>query len=150
MLSNEAAALRRLGRAQEASELEQQLAKLQSDLPPLQTHDAPPISKAAQPTGDAAGAVLIELDGIHLADSVYRDCDVSTLENRIEEVLESGEQGELDGHETGPENTTLFLYGTDAEALFLAVEPVLRDYPLCQGARVTIRQDDRERQLTLS
>ena len=68
----------------------------------------------------------------------------------IEVVLESGEYGELDGHETGPENTTLFLYGADAEALFHAVEPVLRDYPLCQHARVTIRQDGQERRVVLS
>ena len=108
------------------------------------------MAKPGKPPGDAPGEGLIELDGLHLPESVYRDCDVATLENRLEAVLEVGEQGELDGHETGPENTTLFLYGTDAEALFRALEPVLRDYPLCQGARVTIRQGDQERQVVLS
>ena len=49
-----------------------------------------------------------------------------------------------------PKDTTLFLYGADAEALFRAVEPVLRDYPLCQGARLTIRQGDQERRIVLS
>lgn len=147
-LANEAAALTRLGRLQEASALERQLAELRGDLPPLPKRQAAPVPKAH--ADSAPGEVRIELDGIHLPESVYRDCDVATLENRLEEVLESCECGELDGHETGPENTTLFLYGPDAEALFRAVEPVLQDYPLCRGARVTIRQDDRERRIFLS
>ena len=150
VLANEAAALARLGRSGEASALEQQRAKYHGDLPPLLQHEVTPVAKPVKHAGDAPGEVLIELDGLHLPESVYRDCDVATLENRLEAVLEVGEQGELDGHETGPENTTLFLYGTDAEALFRALEPVLRDYPLCQGARVTIRQGDQERQVVLS
>jgi tetratricopeptide (TPR) repeat protein len=150
VLANEAAALVRLGRPQEASALEQDLSKLRGDLPPLHKHEVTPVAKAVEHAGDSAGVVLIELDGVHLPESIYRDCDIATLENRLEDILEISEQGELDGHETGPENTTLFLYGADAEALFRAVEPVLRDYPLCRGARVTIRQDDRERRVVLA
>jgi hypothetical protein len=33
----------------------------------------------------------------------------------------------------------LFLYGPDADKLFAGVEPVLRNYPLCQGAKVVLR-----------
>jgi hypothetical protein len=149
-LANEAAALARLGRFEEASALEQQRAKCHGDLPPLLKHEVTPVAKPVKHAGDAPGEVLIELDGLHLPESVYRDCDVATLENRLEAVLEVGEQGELDGHETGPENTTLFLCGADAEALFRALEPMLLDYPLCHGARVTIRQGDQERQVILS
>ncbi len=148
-LANEAAALARLGRAEEASALDQQRAKYRGDLPPLVKHEVAPVAKPVKQAHDTPGEVLIELDGVHLPDSVYRDCDVATLENRLEAALEAGEPGELDGHETGPENTTLFLYGPDAEALFRAVEPVLRDYPLCHRARVTIRQGDQERQVVL-
>jgi tetratricopeptide (TPR) repeat protein len=146
VMENEAAALARLGRREEARALERELAELRGDVPAMQTHEVAP---AAPPVKEGEGAVLIELDGIHLPDAVYRECDVATLENRIEEVLETGGQGELDGHETGPENTTVFLYGADAEALFRAVEPVLRDYPLCRGARVTVRQGDQERAVVL-
>lgn len=149
-LANEAAALVRLGRLQEASALERQLAELRGDIPPVPQRQAAPVPKRIEHADNVAGAVLIELDGIHLPESVYRDCDIATLENRLEEVLETGERGELDGHETGPENTTLFLYGADAEALFRAVEPVLQDYPLCRGARVTIRQGHQERRIVLS
>jgi tetratricopeptide (TPR) repeat protein len=150
VLANEAAALRRMGLPQEASALEQQLAELHGDLPPLHKHEVKPVVEAVQQAGNAAGEVLVELDGINLPEWVYRDCDIATLENRLEEVLEIDAQGELDGHETGPESTTLFLYGADAEALFRAVEPLLRDYPLCRGARLTIRQGDQERRVVLS
>ncbi len=149
-LANEAAALARLGRLREASALEKQVAELRGDLPPVLKRQIAPIPNAVKHADNAAGEMLIELDGIHLPESVYQDCDIATLENRIEEVLEIDQTGELDGHETGPEHTTLFLYGADAEALFRAVEPVLQDYPLCRGARVTIRQDDQERRIVLS
>ena len=150
-IANEAAALERLGRLKEASALEQQMAELRDDLPPVpMRHQVAPAPKTVKHADNPAGAVLIELDGIQLPESVYRDCDIAALENRLEEVLESSGSGELDGHETGPENTTLSLYGADAEALFRAVEPVLQDYPLCRGARVTIRQNDQERRIVLS
>jgi hypothetical protein len=61
-------------------------------------------------------------------------------ESRIEMRLEETGGGELDGHEYGPEATQLFLYGRDARALFDAIAPVLCDYPLCRGARITLRQ----------
>jgi tetratricopeptide (TPR) repeat protein len=149
VLADETGALERLGRSEEAGALKQQLSKLQSDLPPLQEYKVTPAVKTVDDIGQAAGEVLVELDGIRLPESVYKDCDIATLENRLEAALEPGEQGELDGHETGPEHTTLFLYGADAEALFRAVEPVLRGYPLCQGARVTIRQGAEQRQIVL-
>lgn len=150
VLANEAAALGRLGRDDEAHEVEQQLARIQRDVPVFHKHEIAPAVKLEKDAEKAMGEVLIELDGIHLPESVYRTCDINTLENRLEEALETNERGELDGHESGPETTTVFLYGADAEALFRAVEPVLRDYPLCQGARVTIRQDTQERRVVLS
>ena len=150
VLGNEAAALARLGRSEESIALEQQLAQLRGDVPVVVERHAAPVPKPVKHADEAAGTVLIELDGVHLPESVYRDCDLATLENRLEEVLETGECGELDGHETGPENTTVFLYGEDAEALFHAVEPVLQNYALCRGARVTIRQNHEQRRIVLS
>jgi tetratricopeptide (TPR) repeat protein len=149
VLGNEAAALTRLGRIEDARAAEQRRAELLGDRPRVHTHDAVPVAGS---TGSAEyrGAVLIELDGLHLPEAVYKEYDLGTLENLLEEALESVDEGELDGHESGPETTTVFLYGDDAEALFLAVEQVLRDYPLCQGAQVTIRQDGRERRAVVS
>jgi hypothetical protein len=91
-------------------------------------------------------AVIVYLDGTSLPDSVYQECDTSTLEDRLIEVIERDGLGEVDGTETGPTETALFMYGPDAERLFAGVERTLRDYPLCQGARVVIRRGGPESQ----
>jgi hypothetical protein len=84
-------------------------------------------------------AVLVHLDGVGLPDKVYEECDLATLEDRLIEALAQSRVGEFDGNETGPTETTLFMYGPNAEQLFSSIESVLRAYPLCQGARVEIR-----------
>ena len=84
-------------------------------------------------------AVLVHLDGAGLPSSVYDESDLATLDAQLRETLEGGRVGEFDGHEVGGGGATLFLYGPDAEALFAAVEPTLRAYPLCRGARVVVR-----------
>jgi hypothetical protein len=90
-------------------------------------------------SSDDQQAVLVRLDGRGLADDVYEQCDLATLEDRITEVIDREGLGEFDGNEVGPTETTLYMYGPDAEKLFVAIEPVLRAYPLCRGARVEIR-----------
>ena len=61
------------------------------------------------------------------------------MEYQLIDAVDRAGCGEFDGHESGPEETTLYLYGPDAEALFAAIEGTLRAYPLCQTARVEIR-----------
>jgi hypothetical protein len=84
-------------------------------------------------------AVLIHLDAMGLPDEVYAEHDLGTLEDRLIEVIEPGGLGAYGGNEFGPGVTTVFLSGPDAERLFSAIEPVLRAYPLCRGARVEVR-----------
>lgn len=96
-------------------------------------------SLPAEVTGTREQAVLVYLDGFNLPDEVYESCDTSTIEDLLVPVLESTGVGEFDGTETGPGETCLFLYGPDAEKLFTTIEPILTEYPLCQGARVVIR-----------
>lgn len=85
-------------------------------------------------------ALLIILDGQGLDDAVYRDHDLTTLEDQLIELLEPDELGELDGHEFGPSTTTIYLYGPDAEKMFARVQPVLSSYLLCQNSRAIIRR----------
>ena len=54
----------------------------------------------------------------------------------------SGDAGEFDGHEFGDGSCTLFMYGPDADALFAAVEPILRASPLADGAYAVKRYGD--------
>jgi len=85
-------------------------------------------------------AVLVYLDGANLPDHTYREYDLASIEEKLVEVIERDGLGEFDGNEIGPTETILFMYGPDAERLFAGIEQTLREYPLCQGARVEIRQ----------
>jgi hypothetical protein len=91
-------------------------------------------------SSDAQQAVLVHLDGTGLPDHVYAECDLATIEDRLIEALSRGQFGAFDGNEVGPSETTLFMYGPDAEQLFTGIETILRGYPLCQHARVEIRR----------
>jgi hypothetical protein len=84
-------------------------------------------------------AVLVHLDTVGLPDHIYQDYDLATIEDKLIEVIEREGLGEFDGNEVGPGETTLFIYGPDAERLFAGIEQTLRGCPLCQGARVEIR-----------
>ncbi len=85
-------------------------------------------------------AVLVYLDGQGLSEEVYSEYDTSTLEDQLMEVIELNSLGKFDGNEFGQGEAILFMYGPDAEALFTGIESILRAYPLCQKARVVIRQ----------
>lgn len=139
-LENEAAALEKLGRADEAAIVKARIAELKA----VRAAAPPPLPDmsvtASPPRGGTEGAVVVTLDGLGLADEVYRSHDLATLESRLETRLEQEGGGELDGHEHGPETTRIFLYGPDARVLFDIIAPVLRDYPLCQSAHVQLQQ----------
>jgi hypothetical protein len=92
-----------------------------------------------EPAAVTTHAVLVHLDGQGLSDHVFRDGDLSTLEDQLLRVVEDCAVGELDGNELDPAKTTLYMYGPDADRLFAAVEPTLRGHPLCRNARVVIR-----------
>lgn len=93
---------------------------------------------AAQPGKEEC--VLVHLDGTSLPDDVYEQCDVMTLSDELGAVLERQGLGQYDGDERGPVETTLFMYGPDAEQMFNGIEATLRAYPLCQNARIVIRR----------
>ncbi|MGF1619600.1 MAG: hypothetical protein ACFCUR_03175 [Rhodomicrobiaceae bacterium] len=63
------------------------------------------------------------------------------LEDDLEGILAGRELGELDGHEIAVDGSDgfLFLYGPDADALYSAIEPVLRASPVTQGGNATLR-----------
>jgi hypothetical protein len=91
------------------------------------------------PASSTTHAVLVRLDGTGLPDSIYKTYDLATIEDRLSAALSGSAIGELDGHEVGPGGATLYMYGEDAERMFSAIEATLRVYPLCAGARVTLR-----------
>src|SRR6476660_2742843 len=77
-------------------------------------------------------AVLIHINQI--------DFDQSTpLENELTALLEPTNIGYHDRNEIGWRETTLWLFGADAEEVFKYVEPALRKNSFCKGARVVLR-----------
>jgi hypothetical protein len=96
------------------------------------------LGKKATPKSQEA--VLIYLDGTGLPDEIYAQYDLSTLEDQLIEAINKNHTGEFDGNEIGERETTIYTYGPDAQRLYAVIEPVLRGYPLCQNARIVIRQ----------
>ena len=78
-------------------------------------------------------AVLIHIDATDLPDEFWQ------LQERLYEVVERSGAGEFDGNEIGEGTATLFAYGPDASRLWRVMEPILRKYPMCDGARVVLR-----------
>ena len=84
-------------------------------------------------TGGCEHAVLVHLKGAHQPD------DLAALEDTLIAALNKLRVGEFDGNEIGPNQTTLYLYGSDADLLFSAVERTLTENPLSQEAQVILR-----------
>ena len=83
--------------------------------------------------------LAVYLDGISLPDTVYASCTADELADRIEAALTSDPLAGIRGSWQGPEETAIYIYGTDADAMYSAIERVLREYPLCQNSRVVVR-----------
>jgi hypothetical protein len=80
--------------------------------------------------------LAIYLDGTSLPDEVYANLDFEALVAAL-----GGAAGDdsYRGLWQGPEETGLFFFGPDAEAMFARVDPVFRAFPISQNARVVIR-----------
>lgn len=63
------------------------------------------------------------------------------LEDELIAALEGKNLGELDGDEIAMDGSdgSIFLYGPDADALFAAIQPVLKSSPVTQGGNATLR-----------
>ena len=94
----------------------------------------------------ASGRVLTEfgkqqclavfLDGTSLPNEVYEQLDFDAV---VAELGAAAGPDSFHAFSQGEEETGLFFFGPDAEAVFSRVEPVLRRLPIGQTARVVIR-----------
>jgi tetratricopeptide (TPR) repeat protein len=144
-LENEAAALTRLGKLGEAKHVQERLESVRASraeigIVDLELGDLKPPSE---------GAVLIELDFGSGPGAVHGKNDSSRLGRRLADVLEDQGIGYYGGHVVIPETTTLMFYGSDAEAIFGAMRPLLLQEPMCGGATVTVRQAGKHREVFL-
>lgn len=58
---------------------------------------------------------------------------VFALEERLERAIRASGAGELDGNEFGGGEAVIYMYGSDKDRLWAAVEPVVRGFPLRPG-----------------
>lgn len=81
-------------------------------------------------------SVAVYLDGTTLPDEVYAALD---FEQVVDQLTTAAGEGSYHGYWQGPEETGLFFFGADAEAMWARLEPVLRALPIGQNARVVLR-----------
>jgi hypothetical protein len=79
-----------------------------------------------------------------LVQFAYGSTDLSrlfALEDRLEEAIVGAGVGEFDGNEVAADGShgTLYMYGTDADALFAVVRPALEATDFMRGACVRLR-----------
>lgn len=84
--------------------------------------------------------LAIYLDGVSLPDEVYSNLDFEAVVN---EIAAAAGDDSYHGFWQANEETGLFFFGADAEAMFSRVEPLLRRLPIGQNARVVIRAGKR-------
>jgi tetratricopeptide (TPR) repeat protein len=143
-LKNEADALRRLSRLEEAEDAEGRRASVLAVLA-----DIPTVDRDLSGIRVGGDAVLVHLDFGSRPGRIYGKKDAERLKKRLAALAEEQDTGCFSGWVMIPESTTLIFYGTDGEALFTAMGPSLLEEPMCRGARVTIRQGDRQREVYL-
>ena len=138
-------ALKRLGRDEEVPLVEQELEALRREMKSV----AAVAQQAGEYSGSAEGVVFVEVPiGTMHANTDTRE-RIRKVVHELHAKAKSRQVGRLTGHITTPENRTLIFNGHDAEALIQVLEPSLAAEELFQGAKVTIRQDDRRREVML-
>lgn len=71
------------------------------------------------------------------ADAVFEQ--LTELENQLVKAIDEAAMGEFDGNEIGNSDVVLYMYGADAEKLFLAIESILQRTELMDGAVAMLR-----------
>lgn len=83
--------------------------------------------------------LTVYLDGTSLPEEIYAETDIDALMERLGDAADSV-NGELRSAWNGPTETALYHYGPSADAMLVALQPVFHEFPICQNARLVIRQ----------
>ncbi len=78
---------------------------------------------------------------VHIT-SLPEDAGLDEIEDPLIEAIETAGVGEFDGNTIGPQEAILYMYGPDGDALWKAVEPILREASLGDGAYAVVRYGD--------
>jgi hypothetical protein len=72
----------------------------------------------------------------------YEELDeLFALEDKLRELIEGNSLGRYDGNEIAMEGTdgSLYMYGPDAEKIFIAIKPILEQTDFMRGAIADLR-----------
>ena len=95
-------------------------------------------SSKVEPMAEHAVVVYLKLSDGGFGSTEEHD-QIHELSDQLEAAIESNHAGEFDGDEFGDGQCALFMYGPDADALFGAIESILRDSPLNSGGHAIKR-----------
>jgi hypothetical protein len=95
-------------------------------------------AEVERPFGMQEG-LAVYLDGTTLPEEIYAETDIDALMQRLSAAADSA-GGELRSAWNGPTETALYHYGPSADAMLVALQPVFNEFPVCQNARLVIRQ----------
>jgi len=135
-LEEQIAALRRLGRIEDAVVAEGRLAQVDAQrkaIPSVEVDLSSHVSRAK-------GSVLVELAYGSRPGNRFGTKDTAKLVAELADAAKNRGAGFCAGTVTIPESTTLMFYGEDSESLYQSMESILAQEPICEGATVTIRQ----------
>ena len=76
--------------------------------------------------------VRLRLDDASFGSSERREA-LSALADELADAIELAEAGEFDGSEFGQGECTFFMYGPDADVLYMVIEVVLQERPVARG-----------------
>ena len=80
--------------------------------------------------------LAVYLDGVSLPDDVYETLDFDAV---VEQIGKAAGPDSYRGFWQGAGETGLYFFGSNADEMFARVEPVLRQLPIGQNARVVVR-----------
>jgi tetratricopeptide (TPR) repeat protein len=145
ILEDEIAALRTLGREEEAASAQARLGAVKS----ARNEIAPMDFEFDFSNQQVKAYVLIEIAHRNRHDFHYDKPSSRKLALKLLQATKSQDANSSAKTLTIAESTTFIFHGEDAEALFQALHPILTVESFCRGAAVTIRQGKVTRQLTL-
>ena len=144
-LQEEIVALKRLGRQEDVVLAEGRLAQVNT-----QRNEIPNVDRdLSMHISEAKGSVLVEIAYGSRPGTRYGSKETARLAVELAEAAKRNNAGFCGGSVTIPESTTLMFYGEDAEALFRAMQPILSNEAICEGASVTIRQGKEVKELVV-
>jgi hypothetical protein len=92
---------------------------------------------------DKDNAVTEHAVTVHLPSPAEGDeLALDQIEDPLIEAIDAAGVGEFDGHEVGPDEAVVYMYGPDADKLAAAIHPVLKSLPLPPGSYLIKRYGD--------